>query len=140
MQLQEKDIVGFAIDRASAILTYWNIFIAVATAIVGIMASGKGFTSSKRLKWFLTFAFVVFAVSNLDAIVRLGELRTSFLLMLDAANDTERTLIASLQPAPSWQYVLYRVTLDAVVIGAIWLVRWPAAETKAGEDLSCQDK
>ena len=50
--------------------------------VVGIMASGKAFTNSQTLKIFLTGAFVVFAYSNLEAIIRLGELREALLAML----------------------------------------------------------
>ena len=44
--MQTTEILDFAIERASAINTYRNIFIGVATAIVGVMASGKSFTGS----------------------------------------------------------------------------------------------
>ena len=75
-RMEAKEVLGFAIERASAINGYWNLYIAVATGLVGVMSSGKAFTKSKSLKVFLTVAFVVFAYSNLDAILRLGELRT----------------------------------------------------------------
>ena len=117
-----KEIYGFAIDRASAINVYWNIFIAVATGIVGIMASGKAFSNSRSLKIFLSVAFVVFAYSNLDAIIRLGELREALLSMLPSKIYEE--IIKSLSPAAWWLYTIFHVLLDAVVIAAIWFVPW----------------
>jgi hypothetical protein len=72
MAVDAKDVLGFAIERASALNGFWNLYIAVATGLVGIMASGKPFTQSKALKLFLSFAFVVFAVSEITIIVLAG--------------------------------------------------------------------
>lgn len=127
--LETKDILGFAIERASAINTYWNIFIAVATSVVGVMASGKAFTNSRALKIFLTGAFIVFAYSNLEAIIRLGELREALLTML--SNDLPEAVIKSLSPAKWWQYTGFHIFLDAVVLAAIWLVPWPSSDDRA---------
>lgn len=116
-------ILGFAIERAAAINGYWNLYIAVATGLVGIMASGQSFTSSVALKLFLTLAFGVFAWSNLDAILRLGRLRRALLDMLP----TERSAVReSLAPATARQYIVFHGALDALVIAAIWFVAWPA--------------
>ena len=119
-------ILGFAIERASAINGYWNLYIAVATGLVGIMASGQSFTSSAALKAFLTVAFVVFALSNLDAIVRLGKLRSALLEQLPAVLGE---VGKNLAPAPTRQYVAFHSVLDLVVLGAIWFVPWQLVGT-----------
>ena len=129
--LESKDILGFAIERASAINTYWNIFIAVATAVIGIMASGKGFTDSTALKLFLTGAFIVFAYSNLDAILRLGELREALLAMLPSELPNHQAVVKSLSPASRWQYTVFHVFLDLSVLAAIWIVPWPNSDGSA---------
>jgi len=123
--MEARDILGFAIDRASAIISYWNLYIAVATGLVGVMASGKVFTKSTSLKAFLTVAFVVFAYSNLDAILRLGELRSALLEMLPT---DMRGLYDSLAPAKPWQYVAFHGVLDLLVVAAIWFVPWPHSD------------
>jgi hypothetical protein len=128
--LEAKDILGFAIERASAVNTYWNIFIAVATAVVGVMASGKPFTTSLALKIVLSGAFLVFAYSNLAAILRLGELREALLSMLPDDITSRQAIVASLSPAEGWQYTVFHVVLDLVVLAAIWLVPWPGAERR----------
>ena len=122
--MESKDILGFAIDRASAINTYWNIFIAVATAVVGVMASGKTFTNSLALQIFITGAFVVFAYSNLEAIIRLGKLRKALLAMLPDDLPNCEAVVESLSPAEWWQYAGFHAFLDAVVLAAIWFVPW----------------
>lgn len=124
----DQDVLGFAIERASAINTYWNIFIGVATAVVGVMASGKAFTNSRALKIFLTGAFVVFAYSNLDAILRLGELREALLAMLSTDFPNREAVVQSLRPAEWWKYTGFHVFLDAVVLAAIWFVPWPISD------------
>lgn len=131
MPLDPVDILGFAIDRASAINTYWNIFIAVATAVIGVMASGKAFTSSRALKVFLSLAFIVFAYSNLNAILLLGELRTALLATIPAEFPNREAIVASLQPAEWWQYAAFHGFLDLTVLAAIWFVPWPRTDDSA---------
>ncbi|MDY6837390.1 MAG: hypothetical protein SWH78_05390 [Thermodesulfobacteriota bacterium] len=123
-----KDILAFAIERASAINTYWNIFIAVATAVVGVMASGKAFTNSRTLKFFLSGAFTVFAYSNLSAIIRLGTLREALLDMLPNDFSNREAIVGSLSPAEWWQYTGFHLLLDVAVLAAIWLVPWPKSD------------
>lgn len=123
MDLQTSEILGFAIDRASAVNTYWNLYIAVATAVIGTMASGKAFVGSTPLKVFLSLAFIVFAASNLFAILRLGDLRTALLDMLPET--LPRALTVSLSPASPAAYSAFHIALDLVVLACIWFVRWP---------------
>ena len=128
MELEPTDVLGFAIERASALNGLWNLFIAVATAVVGVMASGKSFTTSSSLRVFLSVAFVAFAYVNLDVMLRLGELRQALLDVLSAALPGRTQVVASLSPAEPWQYVAFHVLLDAVVLGGIWIVPWPSSE------------
>jgi len=123
--MEIKDILGFAIERASALNGLWNIYIAVATGVLGVMASGKAFTTSKILKVFLSLVFVVFAYSNLDAILRLGDLRNSLLQMLPTGMDA---LKLNLKPAEPLHYKVFHLVLDAIVVAAIWFVPWPRKE------------
>jgi hypothetical protein len=122
--LEANDVLGFAIERASAINTYWNLYIAVATGVVGIMASGREFSGTRSIKVFITVAFVIFALSNLNAIIRLAELRQALLETLPATMENREAIVASLSPAKWWQYTAFHIVLDAVVIAAIWLVPW----------------
>jgi len=125
--MKAEDILAFAIDRASAINTYWNLFIGVATTLVGIMASGKEFTCSPKLKKFLSTAFIVFAASNLLAILRLGALRETLLRMLPQNVTEGPDLIKYLSPAPPFVYICFHIVLDLLVLAAIWHVNWREA-------------
>jgi len=123
MELQTGEILNLAIDRASAVNTYWNLYIAVATAVIGTMASGKVFTGSLALKVFLSLAFVVFAASNLWAILRLGDLRTALIGMLPET--LPASLTDSIRPASATGYSSFHIALDLVVLACIWFVPWP---------------
>ena len=126
--MQAKDLLGFAIERASALNGLWNLFIAVATGIVGAMASGKSFTTTLSLRVLLSLAFVAFAYVNLDAILALGDLRNALLSMLPSVLPGRADVVASLSPAKAWQYVTFHLFLDTVVLAAIWVVPWPSSE------------
>lgn len=128
MTIEAKEILGFAIERASALNGLWNLYIAVATAGIGLMASGKAFTTSKILKSALTVAFLVFAYSNIDAIWRLGELRTSLLQLLPQDLDAIKK---SLEPATCLQYGVFHFILDLLVVLAIWFVPWPHGDRRS---------
>ena len=123
-----RDALGFAIERASALNGLWNLFIAVVTAVVGIMASGKAFTTNGLLKSGLSLAFVAFAVVNLEAMVRLGHLRDALLDMLPSALPNQAQVVESLRPARWWQYAAFHLLLDAAVLAAIWFVPWPTTK------------
>ena len=114
------EIVRLAIDRSSAVNTYWNLYIAVATAVVGTAASGGEFTSSLALKIILTGAFALFALSNLNAIQRLGELRSVLLEMLPEDMPKRERLLESLKPATRHTYAVFHVALDIAIIACIW--------------------
>jgi hypothetical protein len=122
--LETKDVLGFAIERASAINTYWNLYLAVATGVLGILATGKDFSGSWSIKLLITIAFIVFALSNLDAIIKLGEQRQALLDMLPKSVDNREAILASLSPAKKWQYAVFHGVLDSAVIAAIWFVPW----------------
>jgi hypothetical protein len=126
--LQAKDVLGFAIERASALNGLWNLFIAVATGLVGVMASGKSFTKSRSLKAALSLAFIAFAYVNLEAMLRLGELRQALLSMLPPELPGRMEIVTTLSPAKPWQYTVFHFFLDAVVLAAIWVVPWPSSD------------
>lgn len=125
MAIEAKNNLEFAIERASARNGYRNLNIAVVTGLVGVLASGTVFTRNTPLNLFLTLAFVIFAYSNFDAILRLGELRASLLQMLS----TERKAIrASLAPALPWRHIARHRVLNILVLAAIWSESWPRGD------------
>jgi hypothetical protein len=81
--------------------------------------------TSITLKLFLTMAFIIFAWSNLGAIIALGRLRTVLLERLPA---DMKAIRESMVPATSWQYFCFHLVLDLLVVGSIWLVPWQSID------------
>ena len=128
--LETDDILRLAVERASALNGLWNLFLAVVTAVVGVLAAGKSFTGSRSLKICLTIVFVAFAIANLGAMIDLGNLRRALVGMLPA--DLPPDVTDSLRPWGLWQYVAFHLFLDVIVIVAIWRVPWRGAEASGG--------
>src|SRR5262249_15475249 len=63
---------------------YWNLYIAVALSGIGFLASGKLFAQQARIKLVLTVGFVVFALSNLNAMLCINHQRQALLKMIDS--------------------------------------------------------
>ncbi|AXS39833.1 hypothetical protein [Breoghania sp. L-A4] len=123
-------ILGFAIDRAGAVNTYWNIYIAVASTVIGavISLSGSDATvSAPAIKPVLAGAFIVFALSNLGAIKQLGRLRSALLAMLPGEMDNRAAIVESLKPRSAAVYTGFHLTLDVLVLAVIFHqdLPWP---------------
>ena len=42
--IEPDNILRLAVERASALNDLWNLFLAVATAVIGLLAAGKSFS------------------------------------------------------------------------------------------------
>lgn len=143
MELSHSQIIELAVDRAGAVNVYWNFYVAVATAVLATMASGKNFTSSKSLKVLLSVAFLAFAQSNYGGISNLAEIRNSLLDLIQQDSkicnkllsslpsppqDYDK-LICSLRPPPEWKLISFHLSLDAIIVACIWFVPWPKSDS-----------
>jgi hypothetical protein len=134
MVLDAKDLLPMAMERASQLNTLWNLFIVVATAILGIMATGKSFTNSWAIKMLISLVFFCFAACNLDGIYSLTVQRENLDLLLQDPHNSQylTNVIEALKPFPWYGYLAFHLFLDAVVLVAIWRVRWGDAEKNQG--------
>lgn len=130
-QTQQK-VLELVFSRADALNGYWNLYIAVTLGLLGIMASGKAFTEARAIKLLLSFAFLVFAYSNLGAIDATNEQRRQLLLLLSGSSFHE----AAAHAGPPRQALLwaFHMVLDVATILALWLVPWHRVATKSSED------
>ncbi len=122
MAIESKDLVGFAIERATAPTTYWNILIAVITTVLGLLASGKVVVQRRLTKGLLTAGFALFAYSNLHAICQLNNQRDALCNLID--DQALRSLVSTLRPPAAWEVTAFHLTMDVAVVLMIWLVRW----------------
>src|SRR5258706_11085843 len=81
----DMDTLKLLFDRADALNGYWNLYIAVALGVLGLMASGKSFAHLRQTKALLTIAFVVFALSNLEVLIATNEQRRAIAALIDPA-------------------------------------------------------
>jgi hypothetical protein len=133
----ETELLKILVERTSYINTYWNFYIAVATAILGILASGK-VAITNNIRIILTVAFVLFTYSNYGAIKDVNEQRTAILNQIseESQNGTtkpEKKIGNTLQeklsivagkfkPKSKRQYLLFHLLLDITILVSIWRI------------------
>ena len=113
------DLLKLLIERTSYINTYWNFYIVVATAIIGIVASGK-VNITRNIRIILTIAFILFAFSNYHAIENVNEQRSEISKQIKQEN-----LVAikeTLKPSDNWKYLLFHLLLDITVLVSLWRI------------------
>lgn len=115
----DTELLKILVERTSYINTYWNFYIAVATGLVGIIATGK-ISITTPLRTILITAFVLFAISNLRAIRSINEQRNALIQLIP---DSFSIVTKTLKPNATWQYILFHILLDVVVIFAVWCIK-----------------
>ena len=121
----QQKLLELVFARADALNGYWNLYIAVALGLLGIMATGKPFTEERAIKLLLTAAFAVFAYSNVDAIDSTNEQRRQLLQLLSGSQYYQAALNAG--PPPRIILWLFHLSLDFTAVLALWLVPWHRA-------------
>ena len=128
MELEIK-YLEILVERTSYINTYWNFYIAVATGIIGIVASGK-VQITKKIRIILTIAFLLFAISNLHSICDIIDQRTSLIALIKG---TLSSVAQTLKPQNVFVYIIFHLLLDTVVVAAIWRINPHEQEPDKGK-------
>ena len=126
-------LLDLAIKSASEINVYWNIYIAVATFVVGAIFAGEKYTNSKTIQSIMVIGFSVFAVSNYLAISRLADLRVALIEILPPELQDNEALKQSLMPNEWYEYLVFHLLLDLVVIALIVVVPWRRRNASGSE-------
>lgn len=126
------DYLEILVERTSYLNTYWNFYIVVSTAVIGTIASGK-IHVTKTIRVIITVAFVLFAASNLHAILNVNEQRVALIKLIPAS---QSTIADTLKPNDMWQYIFFHVLLDSAVFFAVWRIN----QKEGGEQLAEQSK
>ena len=95
------------------------------SAGIGFLASGRRFAQQARIKLVLTVGFVVFALSNLNAILHVNHGRQELLKLIHSP------YLLAANPAvgpPDWLFISFHLALDTLVVLCVWFVRWYAPE------------
>ena len=119
----QSELIDHAISRIGDASDYWNFFIVVVSAIIGLMASGRSLVRQRRVRGALAILFAIFAVGNLFAIYTANEQRAAFVALLTQPG--LEGVANTLRPVQLITYGGYHLILDIVTILIIVLVPWP---------------
>jgi hypothetical protein len=122
MNEQDLAILTILLERGAYMNTYWNFFIVVSSALIGVLASGKEFTNSMALKVVFALVFVLFAISNFNAIESLVNQRVALLKQLSPKFPID--IKCSVKPKSLSVYLMFHIALDVLVLASIFLVPW----------------
>jgi hypothetical protein len=127
----QQKLLELVFARADALNGFWNLYIAVALGVLGLMASGKPFTEARPIKLLLTVAFAAFAYSNYDVIRATNFQRTELLSLLNGSLYYAAASHAA--PPATWKLNVFHGALDLLVLLVVWLVPWhrPSAKEHA---------
>jgi len=126
---QDFELIKILIDRGSYMNTYWNFYIVVTSAIIGILATGKEFTRLKAVRGLLCIVFILFAASNFFAIQNLIDQRSALANQLTSAVPDE--IMGTLRPQNVILYAAFHVLLDVVVVACILRIPWHSMKAKS---------
>ena len=95
-----SDLLQILLASSGSLAAYWNILIAGIAAIIGVLASGKSFVSVPTTRVLLSGLFIVFAMSNLVAILDLVDQRRVIVELLPKSGDFLELARAFTPPGP----------------------------------------
>ena len=120
------DAIPLFFERGQTVFIAWNIYAAGALGVLGLVgATVKTSLPVGKVKWVLTFGFLVFALSNVYAIHELFNQQVALLKFATdlAERSVDSVLIKALCP---WVTVpvlyVFHLTLDIAVVAAIWVM------------------
>ena len=125
--LSLQETLNFVFARADAMLTYWNLYIVVVTAILGFLGSSKLAWRTHAVPTVLTIAFVLFAASNFWALDSARRQREGLIAHAEtqlAGNEGADLQLVLEAVAPPSESLLrsFHAALDLAVLAAIWLI------------------
>lgn len=115
----EPDLLKYLIERTSYINTYWNFYIVVATAIFGLLASGK-IALTKQVRVIITVAFLLFAFSNIGAILNVNTQRRALINLILENSANYKSITDTFKPNHWLWYTFFHLCLDVSILLAIW--------------------
>jgi hypothetical protein len=122
MTEQPVKLLELVYVRADAFNLLWMLYIAVAAAVLGLLASGSRLGASLQFKALLTLAFCAFAASHFWALMINASQREALLTLFNATDYWQAAITA--RPPPIEIYATCHTVFDLVVIVCILGVPW----------------
>jgi hypothetical protein len=126
--MEYKDAISMLFERSGATQTFWNFHFTIILALIAFFASISPNPKLTLLKYFVTAAFLAFAIINLRALVNATDQGIRIMRLADALvtepgdKEAREILGSSLSPPQIWQVCLAHALADATTIAAIWML------------------
>jgi hypothetical protein len=132
-----KELLQMYFERSGAVETFWSFEIVVVLGILTIMCTVPHVFADFARRLVVTIAFVLFAASNLQAILvitRQRRILRSEIANLVAGHPHIDKLgsIRVLSPPSELEVILYHLTFDALAMFLIWLASHMFAANPSG--------
>ena len=124
---EQLKLLALIFARADALNIYWNLYLALALGLLGLMASGKPFTGRVSVKLLLSVGFIGVALSNLGVIDAINEQRRQLLLLL--GDSPALAAARAAMPPERWRVAAFHLGLDVLVVMCVWFVPWHRASS-----------
>ncbi len=117
--MDQSELMQLVLGRADALNGYWNLYIAVAVGLIGLVAAARDVLKSGWIRFLLTLGFVVFVLANLQVMHATNEQRFRLLKLMDASHAS----LAEPSAPPSWiTLLLFHLFLDVIMVVLLWWI------------------
>ncbi len=127
MDLSLNETLTLYFHRYDEIHALWNLYITVSLGVVGFSVSGKAFARSRSIKLVVSVAFVLFALSNLQALAgafgaqdALRQILASKIGKLSSDRALYEAFLGTLPTSPTSALAVFHLVLDAGVLVTMW--------------------
>ena len=126
--MELKDFVELGLAKADAVQTFWNYYLVVVTAIVGIYVSEKVhiIIRAKATKGVLVVLFMLFAASNLNGLLKNWDVREAISsaalndYQYDEALHGDIVALITITPEERRLNIVFHLVLDLIMVLFIW--------------------
>jgi len=117
-----RQLLAFLFQRADATQTFWNFYVGVATAALGIVTAGKAEWLNRWVCSGLTVAFAVFALGNFAALDAMRAQRQELIAVAKDMKGYSRVekVVDAVRPPTKEELRLFHGALDLGIVLAIW--------------------
>ena len=129
--LTVEETLNLIFDRTDAVRVLWNFYIVVTLGVLGFMGKAGSGKNAIRISRLVAFGFLLFALSNLGAMLQTQRERQGLVAVLEQFDlpDSYGMLEQAVFVWPPWSVVTFHLAMDLVVILCVWwLGRRRAAE------------
>ncbi len=152
--MEIKDILDLSYQWFDGFFTLWALYITLTGAILAYIGTAVKGTSDTVIRFILLLSFLMFAYVNWSALDSVGKQREALSNMgaliindntckeflsqesLNSCKESIKTILNQGKPFKSWQLTSFHVSIDILVLFAIWFVPGELARLDFSKALS----